>query len=113
IAALLATAFTKDAAFQFHGYIMLAASVAGLAAMTIGVTHGRFRSNPARYEDGVIRAGVIATVFWGVVGMLVGVVAAAQLAWPNQLYFPEHGWLNFGRIRPLHTSGVIFAFLGN
>ncbi len=52
-------------------------------------------------------------MFWGIVGMLVGVVIASQLAWPNIFYFPEAGWLNFGRLRPLHTSGVIFAFGGN
>jgi cytochrome c oxidase cbb3-type subunit 1 len=43
----------------------------------------------------------------------VGVVIALQLAWPRIFYFPEAGWLNFGRLRPLHTSGVIFAFGGN
>lgn len=113
VVALLATAFTDDAAFRFHGYFLMAASVVALAAMTIGIAHGRFRSDPARYEDGVIRAGVIATMFWGVIGMTVGVFIAAQLSWPDIFYFPEHGWLNFGRLRPLHTSGVIFAFGGN
>ncbi len=113
ILALLATGLTEDAAFRLHGYILLAASVAALGAMTVGVTSGRFRSDETKYADGVIRAGVIATMFWAVVGMAVGVLAASQLAWPNLLYFPEHGWLNFGRIRPLHTSGVIFAFGGN
>nr|WP_271147171.1 cytochrome-c oxidase, cbb3-type subunit I [Brevundimonas sp. NIBR10] len=81
--------------------------------MTLGINNGRFRANPARYSDGVIRAGVIATMFWGVVGMLVGVLIASQLSWPELFYFPEAGWLNFGRLRPLHTSGVIFAFGGN
>jgi cytochrome c oxidase cbb3-type subunit 1 len=113
ILALLATGLTQDPNFRFHGYILMAASVLALAAMTIGVAHGRFRSDPKRYEDGVIRAGVIATMFWGVVGMTVGVFIAAQLSWPEIFYFPEHGWLNFGRLRPLHTSGVIFAFGGN
>ncbi len=61
----------------------------------------------------MIKAGVIATVFWGVVGMLVGLTLACQLAWPNLFYFPDFGFLNFGRIRPLHTSAVIFAFGGN
>ena len=111
--ALLGTGVTDDPAFRLQGYILLAAGVASLGALTIGVGNERFRSDPSRYADSVIRAGVVATVFWGLVGMLVGVIAAAQLAWPNQLYFPEHGWTNFGRIRPLHTSGVIFAFLGN
>ena len=113
VLALLATGLTDDAAFRFHGYILMAASVLALSAMTIGVAHGRFRSDPKRYEDGVIRAGVIATMFWGVIGMTVGVFIAAQLSWPEIFYFPEHGWLNFGRLRPLHTSGVIFAFGGN
>lgn len=113
VLALFATGLTDDPAFRFHGYILMAASVVALSAMTIGVAHGRFRSDPKRYEDGVIRAGVIATMFWGVVGMTVGVFIAAQLSWPDIFYFPEHGWLNFGRLRPLHTSGVIFAFGGN
>jgi cbb3-type cytochrome oxidase subunit 1 len=45
--------------------------------------------------------------------MLLGLVIASQLAWPNLFYFADLGWLNFGRLRPLHTSGVIFAFDGN
>ncbi|CAL1691815.1 Cytochrome c oxidase subunit 1, bacteroid [Brevundimonas subvibrioides] len=113
IVALLATAFTDDPAFRFHGTILLIAGVLSLAAMTLGINNGRFRADPLRYSDGVIRAGVIATMFWGVVGMLVGVFIASQLSWPNIFYFPEAGWLNFGRLRPLHTSGVIFAFGGN
>ncbi len=113
VLALFATGLTDDSAFRFHGYILMAASVLALSAMTIGVAHGWFRSDPKRYEDGVIRAGVIATMFWGVIGMTVGVFIAAQLSWPEIFYFPEHGWLNFGRLRPLHTSGVVFAFGGN
>ncbi|MEL6785261.1 MAG: cbb3-type cytochrome c oxidase subunit I, partial [Pseudomonadota bacterium] len=62
------------------------------------------------YMDEVIRYGVLATAFWGVVGFLVGVVAAAQLAWPELNVQP---YFNFGRIRPLHTSAVIFAFGGS
>jgi cytochrome c oxidase cbb3-type subunit 1 len=110
---LMATAFSHDPLFQVQGWIFTGAFVLGAAAMTIGMTSGWFRATPERYEDGVIRAGVIATMFWGVVGMLVGVVIASQLSWPSIFYFPEAGWLNFGRLRPLHTSGVIFAFGGN
>ena len=113
VLALFATALTDDAAFRFHGYILMAASVIALSALTISIAQGNFRSDPTRYQDGVIRAGVIATMFWGVIGMTVGVLIAAQLSWPEIFYFPEHGWLNFGRLRPLHTSGVIFAFGGN
>ena len=71
-------------------------------------------NTPNDYEDGVIRAGVIATTFWGIVGFLVGVVIAFQLAYPAlNLGNVTEGILNFGRLRPLHTSAVIFAFGGN
>ncbi|OZA08663.1 MAG: cytochrome-c oxidase, cbb3-type subunit I, partial [Rhodobacterales bacterium 17-64-5] len=71
-------------------------------------------TNPNEYQDGVIRAGVIATSFWGVVGFLVGVVIAFQLAFPSlDLGNITDGIINFGRLRPLHTSAVIFAFGGN
>lgn len=111
--ALLATAFTDDPLLRFHGWIFLGAFTAALSVLTIGINSGRLRSRPDRYADGVVRAGVIATMFWAVVGLAAGVFIAAQLSWPNLFYFPEAGWLNFGRVRPLHTSGVIFAFGGN
>jgi cytochrome c oxidase cbb3-type subunit I/II len=64
-----------------------------------------------RYDDAIVRKFVIATLLWGVVGMLVGVLIAAQLAWwPLNTGLP---WLSFGRLRPLHTNAVIFAFAGN
>ncbi|MBL8613849.1 MAG: cytochrome-c oxidase, cbb3-type subunit I [Myxococcales bacterium] len=62
------------------------------------------------YNDSVVRKFVLATVLWGVVGMLVGVIVALQLAWwPANV----HSMLSFGRLRPLHTNAVIFAFVGN
>ena len=64
-----------------------------------------------RYDDRVVRQFLIATIFWGVVGMLVGVVIASQLAdWRLNLELP---WLTFSRLRPIHTNAVIFAFVGN
>ncbi|MDD2932400.1 MAG: cytochrome-c oxidase, cbb3-type subunit I [Methylotenera sp.] len=64
----------------------------------------------ATYNDGVIRQFSIMAVVWGVVGMLVGVIIAAQLVWPElNLGLP---WTSFGRLRPLHTNAVIFAFGG-
>ncbi|MCB0339641.1 MAG: cbb3-type cytochrome c oxidase subunit I, partial [Bdellovibrionales bacterium] len=63
------------------------------------------------YDDAIVRKFVVATLLWGVVGMLVGVIAAAQLAhWQFNFGIP---WLTFGRLRPLHTNAVIFAFAGN
>jgi len=63
----------------------------------------------ATYNYKVVRQFSIMTVIWGIVGMLVGVVVAAQLVWP-ELNFAE--WFHFGRLRPLHTNAVIFAFGG-
>src|SRR5512142_103478 len=62
------------------------------------------------YNDTVVRQFSLMAVVWGVVGMLVGVVIAAQLAWP-ELNFGIP-WLSYGRLRPLHTNAVIFAFGG-
>src|SRR6476659_5399735 len=62
------------------------------------------------YHDAVVRQFSLAAVLWGVVGMLVGVLIAAQLAWP-ELNFGIP-WLSYGRLRPLHTNAVIFAFGG-
>lgn len=62
------------------------------------------------YNDSVVRQFSIMAVVWGVVGMLVGVIIAAQLVWPElNLGLP---WTSFGRLRPLHTNAVIFAFGG-
>ena len=62
------------------------------------------------YNYKVVRQFSIMTVVWGIVGMLVGVIIAAQLAWPElNMGLP---WFHFGRLRPLHTNAVIFAFGG-
>ncbi|MBC7602015.1 MAG: cbb3-type cytochrome c oxidase subunit I, partial [Ramlibacter sp.] len=67
-------------------------------------------AQPAIYHDTVVRQFSIMAVVWGVVGMLVGLFIAAQLAWP-ELNFGIP-WLSYGRLRPLHTNAVIFAFGG-
>ena len=66
----------------------------------------------ATYNYQVVRQFTVMTVIWGIVGMLVGVIIAAQLVWPS-LNLSELGeWFHFGRLRPLHTNAVIFAFGG-
>jgi cytochrome c oxidase cbb3-type subunit I/II len=62
------------------------------------------------YDNKIVRDFGVATTIWGIVGMLVGLIAALQLIWP-ELNFTQY--LTFGRIRPLHTNAVIFAFVGN
>ncbi|MBI3370133.1 MAG: cytochrome-c oxidase, cbb3-type subunit I [Betaproteobacteria bacterium] len=68
-------------------------------------------SNDETYNYEVVRQFAVMTVVWGVVGMLVGVLIAAQLIWP-ELNFGVP-WLSYGRLRPLHTNAVIFAFGGS
>ncbi len=112
---MIATAATWP--FAVHGVIILLAAIAA-AAYTLRRT--RFAPSGAwilpdhpeeKYQDDVIRAGVIATVFWGAVGLLMGVVIAAQLSYP--LLNLDTEFTTFGRLRPVHTSGVVFAFCGN
>ncbi|MFN5993248.1 MAG: cytochrome-c oxidase, cbb3-type subunit I, partial [Betaproteobacteria bacterium] len=68
------------------------------------------QSNANTYNYKVVRQFAIMTVVWGIVGMLVGVIIAAQLIWPDLTVGIE--WLSYGRLRPLHTNAVIFAFGG-
>ena len=63
------------------------------------------------YDDAIVRKFIFATVLWGIVGMLVGLIIAFQLA-AHQLNF-DIPYISFGRLRPLHTNAVIFAFVGN
>ncbi len=63
------------------------------------------------FDDSTPRMFMLATAVWGAVGMLVGLVIALQLFWPFMNF--DTPWLTFGRLRPLHTNAVIFAFCGN
>ena len=69
------------------------------------------QSVQATYNDKVVRQFAVMTVVWGIVGMLVGVIIAAQLYWPT--LGEGIPWLGYGRLRPLHTNAVIFAFGGS
>jgi cytochrome c oxidase cbb3-type subunit I len=114
---IAAIAAAADAAFAAHmtilaivAFVILCLTVARADFDAIGNTIVRAPADPSRYDDDPIRWGVVATVFWGVVGFLAGLFIALQLAWPQLNFEP---YLNFGRVRPLHTSAVIFAFGGN
>lgn len=63
------------------------------------------------YDNKIVKMFLIATILWGVVGMLVGLIVAFLFIFPNIL--EGIPWLSFGRLRPLHTNAVIFAFVGN
>jgi len=75
----------------------------------MAITHSQSAA-PEVYSDTAVRQFSIMAVVWGVVGMSVGLLIASQLAWPEL----TNGipWLSYGRIRPLHTNAVIFAFGG-
>lgn len=66
-----------------------------------------------QYDNRIVRNFSIATIAWGVIGMLIGVIIAFQLAFPDWLGIFHVEYTGFGRIRPLHTNAVIFAFVGN
>jgi len=63
------------------------------------------------YDNKIVRNFGVATIVWGITGMTVGLLAAIQLFWPFMNF--ETQYTTFGRIRPIHTNGVIFAFVGN
>jgi len=110
IFAAMAANFGQDLAYIIHALIIMAVSF----FLFVREVQCFGDSKPAvetGYQDSVIRAGVIATSFWGVVGFLVGVFIAFQLAFPALNF--DIPFTTFGRVRPLHTSAVIFAFGGN
>ncbi len=98
-----------DTPFAIHMFIMALAAI--LALIYKARSYGQPAPDTSGYMDNVVRYGAIATVFWGIVGFLVGLVIALQLAYPA--WNPNLEWFNFGRLRPLHTSAVVFAFGGN
>jgi cytochrome c oxidase cbb3-type subunit 1 len=115
LVAMFAVAFSHDNLFQTHITILcliLGVSTVVLLRRVEFAAPGQpfSQEDTSGYMDDVIRYGVIATLFWGITGFLVGVAIAAQLAWPELNIQP---YFNFGRLRPIHTSAVIFAFGGN
>jgi cytochrome c oxidase cbb3-type subunit 1 len=115
--AIAGYAMAADWGFAVHMTIIGLAALVGVWVTVSkadygAIARGVLKSPPddGRYYDEVIRWGVIATVIWGLVGMLAGLYIASELIYPA-LNFSEY--INFGRLRPLHTSGVIFAFGGN
>ncbi len=106
-----------DPVMQFHAFLLfLSALIAGFYLIRKGREiladqAVQERNGIPNYNMGVVKVAVIASMFWGVVGFLVGLVIALQLTFPAlNLDLP---WTSFGRLRPLHTSAVVFAFGGN
>jgi len=114
---LIIAAKTEHAGYAFHAYLGMAAALASV--FLIGNRCFRAGTGPApeeidgrpNYNMDPVKFGVIASVFWGIAGFAVGLIIALQLAFPALNF--DLPWINFGRMRPLHTSAVIFAFGGN
>lgn len=95
-----------------HGWIVAAAGLSGFFA----VMSNKDAPEPSderlnEYYDAPTRVGIVLTLIWGVIGMGVGFWVASLLAWPEMTF--DAAWASFGRLRPVHTSGVIFGFGGN
>lgn len=115
ILSMVGLAFAVGGRFDLvggHGWLMLAFGLVGIALMARGWDAPA--PSPERlseYYDDPTKVGIIVALVWGIVGMAVGAWVAFLLAFPD--INPEVPWLSFGRIRPVHTSGVIFGFGGN
>jgi len=114
---ILAVVAAKDSGFAAHAtiisivaFFLMCFSAARFDPTSNARSFFKMPEGPTRYDDDPVRWGVIATLFWGLAGFLVGVLIAAQMAFPTLNFEP---YFNFGRLRPLHTSAVIFAFGGN
>ncbi|WP_371815135.1 cytochrome-c oxidase, cbb3-type subunit I [Bradyrhizobium sp. CCBAU 51753] len=113
----LGMAMGHDAAFSFYAALACAASL-----ISVIVICNRYLDRPAElppaeiggrpnYNLGPIKFASAMAMFWGIAGFTVGLIIAMQLAWPALNF--DLPWTTFGRLRPLHTSAVIFAFGGN
>jgi cytochrome c oxidase cbb3-type subunit 1 len=102
----------RDEAFGAHGLLVLAAGLLGI----FGVIAGYFAPEPSAdrlqsYFDEPTKLGIILAMIWAVIGLFVGDWVAWLLVYPDLTF--DAGWASFGRIRPVHTTAVIFGFGGN
>lgn len=117
VISIVLAATARDTGFAAHAIIIAIVSfvlmwMSAARFDPMGKARGFFRmpQGVSLYDDDPVRWGVLATMFWALVGLLAGVFIASQLAFPQLNFEP---YFNFGRVRPLHTSAVIFAFGGN
>jgi cytochrome c oxidase cbb3-type subunit I len=116
---LAIASLTKEPVMAFHGLLFAVGAVlAGIGILRSFGQHDDQTSATAErtsdgiiYFDGPIKVATLAALFWGFAGFLIGDVLAWQLAIPALNF--DLPWISFGRLRPLHTSAVIFAFGGN
>ncbi|GAA4045217.1 cytochrome-c oxidase, cbb3-type subunit I [Parerythrobacter jejuensis] len=117
LAAIMVIAATPDAGFAAHAtiiaivaFVVICATASTYDPLAKAQSMFKMPDGPSKYDDDPVRWGVIATLFWGMAGFAAGVFIALQMVFPELNFEP---YLTFGRLRPLHTSAVIFAFGGN
>lgn len=102
----------KQGPMAVHGFMALALGM-GLFIAVASVLE-KPQTNPdgqQQYYDDPTKVGIILSMVWGVFAMAIGLWVAALMVWPDATL--GHAWMSYGRIRPVHTTGVIFAFGGN
>ncbi|MGN6516831.1 MAG: cytochrome-c oxidase, cbb3-type subunit I [Rhizomicrobium sp.] len=112
-AALVEAAKSPDTAMVMQAWTFAACMAGTMIWYLVTYADGIPEDERSGYANNVVKAGVVASMFWGIAGMAVGLIIALQLSFPDLFYFSGLPWTNFGRLRPLHTSAVIFAFGGN
>jgi len=78
---------------------------------TGGQSESKGRVESFAYDNKIVKLFAIATVIWGIIGFHVGLIIAIKLRWPD--FLGDMSFLSYGRLRPLHTNAVVFAFAGN
>src|SRR5262249_49136457 len=108
-------AYTTE--YAFHAFLFAAGSLAAVVVILNRYFERSIEPTPLvidgkpNYNMGPLKFATVAAMFWGIAGFIVGIYAALELAFPVLNF--DLPWITFGRIRPLHTSAVIFAFGGN
>jgi cytochrome c oxidase cbb3-type subunit 1 len=117
VSSIVVAAGAHTPEYAFHAWLSAAASIATVFAIVNRYYERPAQLPPATIEDkpnynmGPVKFATVAAVLWGIAGFSVGLWAALELAFPVLNF--DLPWISFGRIRPLHTSAVIFAFGGN
>jgi cytochrome c oxidase cbb3-type subunit 1 len=107
---IIIASYGDEAGYAFHGWLIIGVTlIAG--KRLIDDYFERKTPIPLQYNDDIIKLGIVASLVWAVIGFLVGDILAWQLAIPD--LNGDTSWSNFGRLRPVHTTAVVFGFGGN
>ena len=112
LAGLLMLSAGQENVMIFHGAIIFAAAVYGFIKIIEQAYSPKATEPPElSYNDSITRSALVLSILWALIGFAVGDWVAWQLAYPSLNF--DTSWTNFGRVRPVHTTAVIFGFGGN